>query len=195
MDILITLYVIGFIISLYRSYLALVGFRHMKQQQLVDFFKEKPEVKRYLVLKVIFWPYYFVTDKSPLVRLSETFFKHYGDQGYKYYGTRGLQNFVKDLTQGKDRYKQYQIQHFVWELNSPVYPKEDGKKRYAEIILALHKDHFLFQATHTDKPFRSRGKISRFMLDECNKFPLSELEPCLKTYNVDEFENLRLPHI
>ncbi|KTC83720.1 hypothetical protein [Legionella brunensis] len=195
MDILLTLYVIGFVVNLYRTYVTMIGFKNMQQTLSVNVFKERPELMRYLVLKVIFWPYYFVTEKSPLVRFSETFFKHYGDQGCRYYGTRGIANFVNDLTKGKQRYQHYKVQHFVWELNSPVYPKGNlqVKEHYAEIILAVHKDHCLFQMVMTDKPFRSRGKISRYMLDSCEK--LSHEETCnrLKTVNVEEFEKLRLP--
>ncbi|WED41995.1 hypothetical protein [Legionella cardiaca] len=197
MEILISFYLIGFLVHLYRTYVTLIGFRNMKQTLSVDMFKERPELMRYLAFKVVFWPYYFVTEKSPLERISETFFKHYGDQGCRYYGTRGITNFFNDLTKGKKRYQHYKIQHFVWKLDSPLYPKDnsDVKVGYAEIILAVHKDHCLFQMVLTDKPFRSRGKISRYMLDGCEKLSHAEVSNRLKTINVEEFEKFRFPGI
>ncbi|HAT3877878.1 TPA: hypothetical protein I8669_002710 [Legionella pneumophila] len=191
MEILISVYALGFIINLYRSIIALIGFRNMKKNLYIDMFQERPDLKHYLVLKVLIWPYYFVTEKSPLERLSETFFKRYGDKGHCYYGTRGLKNFLNDVRKGKDRYKAYKIMHVVWEITSPLYVKDEEKEHYAEIIVAYHKDQCLLQVMLTDSPFPSLKTISRYVLDNCEKLPLTEVKNRLKAINVEKFENLQ----
>lgn len=193
MEILISVYALGFIINSYRFIIALIGFRNMKKNLYIDMFQERPDLKHYLVLKVLIWPYYFVTEKSPLERLSETFFKRYGDKGHCYYGTRGLNNFLNDLRKGKDRYKAYKIMHVVWEITSPLYLKDRIKEHYAEIILAYHKGHCLLQVMLSDNPIPSSREISRYVLDNCEKLPLSDVKNRLKMINVEECEKLRFP--
>ncbi|MBA4697766.1 MAG: hypothetical protein H2069_10385 [Legionella sp.] len=60
------------------------------------------KMKRYMILKTLFWPFYFIVEKSPLERLSEIFFRHYGNEGVTYLGTRGIRNFLNDLLKGKN---------------------------------------------------------------------------------------------
>lgn len=55
-----------------------------------------------MILKTLFWPFYFIVEKSPLERLSEIFFRHYGNEGVTYLGTRGIRNFLNDLLKGKN---------------------------------------------------------------------------------------------
>ena len=75
------LYLAGFFIHLIYSASSLLNFHRLKEQQEFDIFKARPELMRYIIRKPFLWPYYFVTEKGPLERISELFFKHYGDEG------------------------------------------------------------------------------------------------------------------
>jgi hypothetical protein len=100
-EFLVVLYVVGGLITLSYSIKSLFNFQRLKSYYNRDLLLKRPDVKIYLFLKPIFWPYFFVTEKSPTERLSELFFKHYGDEGRNYFGNQGLKNFLNDLFKGK----------------------------------------------------------------------------------------------
>lgn len=80
------------------------------------------------------------------------------------------------------------MQHLFWELYSINYPKDKFKEKYAEIILATNKDHYLLSVYFMSHPIKSRGKISRFMLDGCERLSLTDVRLDFKALNPCQFE-------
>ncbi|MBX9837846.1 MAG: hypothetical protein K2X69_05945, partial [Silvanigrellaceae bacterium] len=105
LDIAISTYFTGLLISLVRSIKKYRGIRKIKTCFDYDLLAAKPHMQSYLIMQPLLWPYYFCIEKSPFVRFSELFFKHYGDPGHTYYGTQGIKNFLNDLVKGKNRYE------------------------------------------------------------------------------------------
>ncbi|HEL8628294.1 TPA: hypothetical protein U0E97_002326, partial [Legionella pneumophila] len=104
-EFLITLYIVGGLITLSYSINSFLSFQRLKIYYNNDLLLKRPDVKRYLILKPFLWPYFFVIEKNPIERFSELFFKHYGDEGHTYFRSQGLKNFLNDLFKGKNRYK------------------------------------------------------------------------------------------
>ena len=184
-------YVVGFIISLVSSVQCFLKYSDLKQNMGIDLLKIRPGMKFYLILKPIFWPLYFIIEKSPTERLSEIFFKHYGDAGHRYFGNQGIKNFVNDVFRGKNRYTNYQATRLIWVLDqkSSEYQEyikcSDNKKSvYAGIIYAQHKEKYLLGVSLGTKECLSGSKqISRFELDQCKQMSASELKERLFQIN------------
>lgn len=90
----------------------------------------------------------------------------------------------------KQRYRHFKVQHLFWKLDYVNYPKDKFKERYAEIILATNKERYLLSVCFMSHPIKSRGKISRFMLD-CEPLSISEIKERLRSLNPSEFKRMR----
>ncbi|USQ15529.1 hypothetical protein J2N86_16010 (plasmid) [Legionella lytica] len=98
---ILALYVAGLFMSILGSIQFLLNRNEIKKTTDIDVFQTRPSLKLYLILKPIFWPYFFVAEKSPIERISELFFKHYGDEGHTYLRNNGLKNFLRDVVREK----------------------------------------------------------------------------------------------
>ncbi len=149
-----------------------------------------------MILKPILWPYYFVTEKSPIERLSELFFKHYGEEGHTYFGDRGLKNFLNDLFKGKERYKDCQIKSVCWPIDKNSQEWLDYKKIFSEdflfanIIYAKIQGKYLLGVTWTKDKEHSHEPVSRFQLDKCQRLSEFEFKSRLRQINAIEFDKL-----
>ena len=189
-----TLYLAGFFIHLIYSASSLLSFHRLKEQQDIDMFKARPELMRYIIRKPFLWPYYFVTEKGPLERISELFFKHYGDEGSTYFGSNGLKNFLRDVFYGKNRYAHCHPQKASWLIdeNGLEYQElkafwELAEPPYAEITYAKIKNQFLLGVVTTTKEcLLADGKTSRFKLDACEKLSVSQFKERLRGINEKE---------
>jgi hypothetical protein len=156
------------------------NFQRLKKKNNVDILAKRPDVKRYLMLSPILWPYYFITEQSPLERFSEFFFKYYGDKGHSYMKTQGLKNFLNDVLKGKGRYKNCQVNYICWPIdqNSPAWCKEFGKRpMHAHIIYTQMNGKYLLGITLMGKGNDDdNGLVSRFQLDQCQRLCKSEFK-------------------
>ena len=59
-------YFLGIVISLWHRFLGPFGLLNMQRKLGMNVFKDHPKIVRYCLFKVIFWPYYFMVEKSPL---------------------------------------------------------------------------------------------------------------------------------
>lgn len=138
----------------------------------------KREAHLECIKKAIIWPYETFSYYSPLEFFSETFFKHYGDKGNIYFGTKGLNNFLRDMFLGKNRYKDAMINHFIVKLNDSHPIKKEhclgDHMEYMMVIVGKKKDNYfyLFAISH-DKP--KDTKPSRYLLDTCHQVSEEEL--------------------
>jgi len=184
--------VAGFIVSLIFVGKNVIGLHRLKQFEQVDMFSLKPNLRSYLICKVLFWPY-FLIEKSPIERLSETFFCHYGNKDFVYPGNRGLKNFINDCLRGKQRYKHYilKTRHVKLDEDSPQYKdfikhRSYGNRRqavYAQILSAKHqkrRNHYLlFISLHSEitfDPSDQHEPTTRFDFDGCDRVSLSVLQ-------------------
>ena len=94
----------------------------------------------------------FCDKKSPLERISETFFSRYGNKETIYFGTQGLKNFSNDVFYGRKRHMNLNIQTMTWPLckNSDLFISHEkvmGKNKapaFASIIYAeSERVHYL----------------------------------------------------
>lgn len=119
--------------------------------------------------KPLFWPILLLI-KNPAHVFSETFFKHYGDDYIVYQKNSGLINFLRDVFQGKDRYKNYTCD-CVATIVSPDAPiLEDVKDQitcrlYATIIYGVCGDKHLLTIIINPRNLSEYLEASRFMLD------------------------------
>ena len=174
MTYLILFYIAGFVISAIKSFYAFSSFTILAQETNNDLLKRRPDIKVYFIIKPILWPYFFLTEKSPLERLSECFFSHYGDKGHTYFGSQGLKNFLNDFFRGKNRYKNYKTKKVMWlvDKNSEEYQefiKHRGRSECelkATITCATYKNKYLLQVVFSEGECQdSSAEISRFDLD------------------------------
>ncbi|HHT9859009.1 TPA: hypothetical protein ACT9JI_001805 [Legionella pneumophila] len=196
-EFLVVLYVVGGLITLSYSIKSLFNFQRLKSYYNRDLLLKRPDVKIYLFLKPIFWPYFFVTEKSPTERLSELFFKHYGDEGHTYFGNQGLKNFLNDLFKGKSRYKECQIKSLCWSIDKNSQDWMDYKKffnednLYAHIIYTKKQDKYLLRVTwEKESTSRPAASVSRFELDQCERLSEPEFKTRMKQINVTEANSL-----
>ncbi|MCE3044159.1 hypothetical protein [Legionella sp. 16cNR16C] len=113
---------------------------------------------------------YFITEKSPLRRLSESFFSHYGDPGYTYFGTLGLENFLNDLLKGKNRYKHCDIKHLFWPIDGESSIRTDFRKdKNEELFINIYYMQWKgnYRLIRHLTPYRPAKQLSRFELDRC----------------------------
>jgi hypothetical protein len=184
-------YAVGFIISLVSSVQCLLKYSDLKKNMGIDLLKIRPGMKFYILFKPIFWPLYFIIEKSPIERLSEMFFKHYGDADHCYFGNQGIKNFVNDVFRGKNRYKNYQATRLIWELDKKgseyqeyIKHSDNTKSVCAGIICARHKEKYLLGVTLGVKEcLGGSEQISRFELDQCAPLSASELKERLFQIN------------
>ena len=71
MHYLYTLYFVGFFIQLTYSASTFFNLKKLKKHQNIDMFEMMPDLVPYLINKPFLWPYYFVTEKGPVERLSD----------------------------------------------------------------------------------------------------------------------------
>ncbi|MGC3903848.1 hypothetical protein ACPV5X_17275 [Legionella pneumophila] len=196
-EFLLVLYVVGGLITLSYSIKSLLNFQRLKVYYNRDLLLKRPDVKRYLILKPILWPYFFVTEKSPTERLSELFFKHYGDEGHTYFGNQGLKNFLNDLLTGKNRYTECQIKSLCWSIDKNSQDWMDYKKifhddnLYAHIIYTKIQDKYLLRVTwEKESNPRPIASVSRFDLDQCERLSEAEFKIRMKQINVTDAARL-----
>lgn len=149
---------------------------------------DKPELKGYMIRKVILWPFYFITEKSPLQRLSETFFGHYGDPGCSYRGTLGLKNFLNDCVKGKDRYKQSDIVHLFWPVDSdsPIWDdffRDKNQPLFGNIYFIATKGKYRL-IKNISLSSRSSKQLSRYELNRSYTVSKEEFKIELLSVNV-----------
>lgn len=145
-----------------------------------------------MVLKTIFWPFYFVVEKSPLERLSEAFFRNYGNKDVTYRGTRGLKNFLRDVFLGKNRYQGLVIEQLHWVINPEnAHFKEYclGKDTYyANILYTKKHDQYLLRIVIANSI--DQRAYTRFDLDECFRLNVKEFIKELVQINSQKAKNL-----
>lgn len=198
-EFLIMVYIVGGLITLSYSINSFLSFQRLKIYYNNDLLLKRPDVKRYLILKPLLWPYFFVIEKSPIERFSELFFKHYGDEGHTYFRGQGLKNFLNDLFKGKNRYKNYQIHTLCWPIdkNSQDWIEHKrffkGNNFYAHIIYIKMQDEYFVRVSwekeRTPHPVES---ISRFDLDQCQRLSASEFKTRMQQINANEADKLHL---
>lgn len=182
MYLMLALYSLGFGITLIDSGRSFLNFQKLKRTVNVDIFAGRPDMKFYLIAKPIFWPYYFVTEKSPIERFSEFFFKTYGDEGHRYFGHHGLKNFINDVWKGKNRYRDYAAKRLTWPIEKNTkefarFTKSFGtseKSLHASIIYAEFKGIYLLGVTWGNKEHMTDAPVSRFELDGCERMSRSQ---------------------
>ena len=202
MYLFVVFYIAGFIIQLNASISCFNGLQRLKQESGTDIFEIKPGMKRYLILKPIFWPWFFLTEKNPIERLSELCFKHYGDEGHTYFGSKGLKNFINDVLRGKNRYEHLNVTKLLWsiEKNGQEYQdhhhllKNDKDLSLALIVCAELNGKYLLRVEFGSKDHLSiNDPVSRFDLDGCQKLSKSEFKERLLGVNSSKaqewFEN------
>lgn len=189
---IMAIYLAGFLIQTFFSFQCYSNFKKVKQKTGVDLLNTIQNMKSYLFFKPIFWPFYFITEKSPLSRLSELFFSHYGDEGHTYFNNEGIKNFCNDVFKGKNRYKDYIVNSMIWPLAKDGKAYQEHKHfsdnetiPYANIIYAQYNETLLFGITYGDLDcLKSNSKlISRFNLDQCEKITLSTFHQKLSDIN------------
>lgn len=194
-DISILIYLAGVFITGYKTSRALTGFKSLERQVNDPFFTRNKKLRRYLILKPLLWPYYFIIERSPLELISELFFKRYGDEGTIYFHNQGIINFFNDLLRGKDRYMNYKVNYVCWPVDkNSSYSHSismNGKEMYAEIIFAQYKNQYLLGVIGTAKysPCPDRG-ISRYQLDRCERVNETELKTKLQEINYQKANEL-----
>jgi hypothetical protein len=194
LDLMLFIYILGCVFYTCKS---IIGLGHLKNLDRV--LGDRPDLRRYLRLKPILWPYYLVTEKSPLERFSEIFFKHYGEKGEIYLGSRGIRNFFNDLFKGKERYKHCSVKTVYWELcrNSPEwldFTTMLGKKKdiYARIIYARLEEKYLLGIAWVNNAGNPNESVSRFFLDECVRMNEPEFKARLLRINPTKAQELFL---
>ncbi|KTC71405.1 hypothetical protein Lbir_1743 [Legionella birminghamensis] len=65
-EIVAVIYLLGILINLRITRIVLKGFRQWKEETQFALFAKRPGFKSYLIRKIILWPLYFITEKSPL---------------------------------------------------------------------------------------------------------------------------------
>lgn len=196
-EFLITLYIVGGLITLSYSIHSFLNFQRLKLYYNNNLLLKRPDIKRYLILKPLLWPYFFVIEKSPLERFSELFFKHYGDERHTYFRSQGLKNFLNDLFKGKNHYKNDQI-------HTPCWPIDKNSQDWIEHERFFKGNNFLCAyylykntgwipcASHlgTRKPPHPVASISRFELDQGQRLSASEFITRTQQINSDEANKL-----
>lgn len=127
------LYLIGVFIFGLKAYKHFLMLQQTKLKDGISLLNAKPEMKPYLISYAVLWPYHLFLKSNPIELISETFFKHYGDEGHYYLGTRGIKNFFNDLLRGKNRYKNFIIKTDIFEIhkNSKIF--EDHEKHFEKL--------------------------------------------------------------
>ena len=166
----------------------------LKKNRGIDLFQTRPDLKRYLILKPFLWPYFVITERSPIERISELFFKHYGDEGHTYFRDQGIKNFLRDVLKGKKRYKNYQVNRLIWPVEkqssdfseNKTHVQERGKPVYAEILYAHYQNKYLLRVVSGSKEcFNNETSVSRFQLDQCKLMVFSDFQQRLLEINHD----------
>ena len=205
MNELLVIYISGFLIQLMKSIFTVFRFQKLEQESGIDMFVKDHRMKSYLIMKPIFWPWFFVTEKNPIERLSESLFKNYGDEGHTYFGSRGLKNFLNDIFRGKNRYKNYQIKKLIWTVDKNGKEYQDfinfdpfGKKEetlFASIIYAQSKQTNLLYVGWSSEACLSQSDIvSRFELDCCERISPHDLKTRLLEINPEKAQEFLTSH-
>lgn len=196
-DGLFILYMMGLMFFGYQSYQVFSNLQEMYKNRSVSIFKLRPDLLRYLMLKPAFWPYFFITEKSPIERFSELFFKHYGDEGHTYLGSRGLKNFLNDVLRGVNRYKNYRVHYLCWPVpqesalyNDSVRILGENQPFYAHIIYGHHHNNYLLDIKLSNEHLSSQNEHSRFVLDQCERLSESEFKAKLQQVNYQKAREL-----
>ncbi|WP_058532882.1 hypothetical protein [Legionella saoudiensis] len=189
---ILAIYMAGLCIGVFGSVQFLLKRNEVKRTTDIDVFQTRPSLKIYLILKPIFWPYFFVAEKSPIERISELFFKHYGDEGHTYLRNNGLKNFLRDVVRGKNRYENYQVKRLVWPIDEhsddyqehQKYFPNNNKPLHAEIIYAHHQEKYLVGVIWSSRERLDNAKpISRFQLDQCESMTFLQFQQRLLQIN------------
>lgn len=191
-DVLLDTYIFGLLMELIKTSFTLYRFQELKQKSGIDMLSMHPIMKSYLIKKTILWPWFFVTEKNPIERLSECFFKNYGDKDHTYLGSKGLRNFLNDIFRGINRYDNCQPNKLIWKVdkNGPEYQEHInafGKTNidlFATIIYAIFQDKYLIHVTWSGKNcLLYNNNISRFELDNCEQITKTDFEKRLFRIN------------
>ncbi|KTD66487.1 hypothetical protein Lsan_0432 [Legionella santicrucis] len=193
---LVVVYLSGGLVTVINSIRYLLNINRLKTNSNLNRLFQRSDMSLYLIIKPILWPYFFVTEKSPTERLSELFFKHYGDEGHIYFGNQGIKNFLNDLVKGKERYKDYSIKSMCWSIDKGSqewlsYKKVFGDELNAQIIYTKIEDTYLLSVTWTtDNTPQPVTSVSRFKLDRCARLKESEFKTRIKQINAAEANRL-----
>lgn len=184
----LAIYFAGFILNSIRSIRRYFVFQHIKLADNLDVLTNKPFIKRELLLRPFIWPYYFVSEKSPLARLSETFFRNYGDDGQIYFGSRGIKNFLYDIFLGKDRYRDLKIMTLVCEASETNESSRILQKfidnLHANLVFGFYKGKYLLKVNYgREDSFLTVQTISRYMIDECERLSANRFISRIKEIN------------
>lgn len=159
-------------------------------------FAQHPQMKPWLIQRVIYWPYYLFVKTNPIVLFSELFFSRYGDPGHIYRGTTGLKNFLNDLFKGKNRYKNFKIFTTTISLTSSFinkmkneYPGKNFPK-YASVLMAKYSEGYLFKSVLANDERLLGSSVSRFELDSCQRLTKEEVLAALDEMNPNISQNI-----
>ena len=189
------IYLSGFLIQLMKYVFSFHKIQLLKKKSGIDMLSIDPRIKSHLIMKPIFWPWFFITEKNPIERISELFFKNYGDKGHHYFGSRGLKNFLNDVFRGKHRYRDYKTEKLTWSIdeNGQEYKecvKLFGKSDttiFASIVYAQFNDTHLLHVTWSSENCISENRtVSRFELDDCKKISVHDLKNRLLNINSEK---------
>lgn len=185
---LLLIYLIGMIVTTIMVAEYFTAIRHLKKFKNIDLFSLRPDFRPYLIRKILFWPFYLLTEKNPITLLSEIFFNRYGNAGHIYLGADGIKNFFWDILKGKNRYKNYQIKVFVVPVDKDssfyeeIFPlSKINSQLYARITCAKHnlRDRYLLNILLTTDPAAKQSNsqsITRYDLDRCESVNFQELK-------------------
>jgi hypothetical protein len=197
-DIAIGIYFSGMLFCLLQSINTYINMQSLGEHFGVDILNTKSGMKFYLIAKPVLWPYYFCIEKSPLERVSELFFKHYGDEGHTYFGSQGIRNFFNDVFRGKGRYDEAQVQLMCWPVcknskmwlgNREVFSED--KEVYAKIIYAqINGNYLLGIVLGNSMNDYHKASVSRFQLDECECLTQSKVIERLHEVNSNKAHEL-----
>ena len=189
---ILAIYMAGLCISVLGSIQFLLNRNAVKRTTDIDIFQTRPSLKIYLIIKPIFWPYFFIVEKGPLERISELFFKHYGEEGHIYLRSNGIKNFLRDVFQGKNRYKHYKVTRLIWPVDEQSEDYQEHQKHFpesskflhAEIIYAQCQQKYLVGVMWGSKECLGGDlPISRYRLDQCEPMNFLQLEQRLLQIN------------
>lgn len=195
MKIFLVVYISMFLIQLVKSVSYFYKLQLMNKKSGIDLLSIHPTIKSHLIMKPIFWPWFFITEKSPIERISELFFKNYGDKDRTYLGNRGLKNFSNDVLRGKNRYVNYKTKKLIWSIDENSQEYKDcinsfgkiNKPIFASIIYAQFKEIYLLHVTWSSEDRLSeKNTVSRFELDDCKKISDHDLKKRLFNINPEK---------
>ena len=173
--ILLILYIIGLISSLYKN-IKIYKILKLSKKEISKIVTQERHPLLHIFLDAVFWPYLIIKYKSPLAVISELFFKNYGNHSSSAFKSEGIKNFYMDLLH-KKKYEKLKARKKIIKINkeSPAYISfiqsgifTDGSSLFVGIIFSKIGDRYLIKGTYfEDENHFSCRHITRFALYRC----------------------------